>query len=115
MEGGIAVPFAIKLSEKAELDMMTEYDFVHNEEGSGYHVEYLNSGSLSYDWTEKLSTYFEIATLFGTQDPLGGIVTLDTGVLYKFGHDWQFDVGANFGVTRASDRVDTTVGLSKRF
>ncbi len=28
---------------------MTEYDFIHNEEGSGYHVEYLNSGSLSYE------------------------------------------------------------------
>jgi hypothetical protein len=115
VEGGVAVPFAIKLSEKAELDMMTEYDFVHNEEGSGYHVEYLNSGSLSYDWTEKLSTYFEVATLFGTQDPLGGIVTLDTGVLYKFGHDWQFDVGCNVGVTRASDRIDAFTGLSKRF
>jgi hypothetical protein len=115
MEGGVAVPFAIKLSDKAELEMMTEYDIIHNEEGSGYHVEYLNSGSLSYDWTEKLSTYFEVATLSGTQDPLGGIVTLDTGVLYKFGHDWCFDVGTNFGVTRASDRVDATVGLSKRF
>jgi hypothetical protein len=115
VEGGIAVPFAIKLSEKAELEMMTEYDFVHNEQGSGYHVEYINSASLSYDWTEKLSTYYEVATLFGTLDSLGDIVTLDTGILYKFGHDWQFDVGGNFGVTRASDRVDATVGLSKRF
>ena len=115
LEGGIAVPFAVKISDKAELEMMTEYDFIHNDEGVGYHVEYLNSGSLSYDWTEKISTYFEIATLFGTQDPSGGIVTLDTGVLYKFGQDWCFDVGTNFGVTRASDRVYTTVGLSKRF
>src|SRR5262245_17386427 len=48
VEGGVAVPFAIKLSEKVELEMMTEYDFIHDEEGSGYHVEYLNSGSLSY-------------------------------------------------------------------
>jgi hypothetical protein len=115
VEGGVAVPFAIKLSGKAEIEMMTEVDFIHNEEGSGYHVEYLNSGSLSYDWTENISTYLEVATLFGTQDPLGGMVTLDTGVLYKFGHDWCFDAGANFGVTRASDRVDATVGLSKRF
>jgi hypothetical protein len=42
-------------------------------------------------------------------------VTLNTGVLYKFGHDWQFDFGSNFGVTRASDRVNPFVGLSKRF
>src|SRR5262249_1568769 len=81
VEGGVAVPFAIKFSEKVELEMMTEYDIIHNEEGTGYHVEYLNSASLSYDWTEKLSTYYEVATLFGTQDPLGGIVTLDTGVI----------------------------------
>ena len=94
---------------------MTEYDFILNATGSGYHVEFLNSGSLSYEWTSKLSTYFEVATLFGAQDPLGGIVTFDTGVLYKFGHDWQFDFGSNFGVTRASDRVNPFVGLSKRF
>jgi hypothetical protein len=115
VQGAFAVPFAIKLSEKAELELMTEYDFIHNEEGSGYHVEFLNSGSLSYDWTEKLSTYFEVATLFGTQDPLGGTVILGTGVLYKFGHDWEFDFGSNFGVTRASDRVNPFIGLSKRF
>jgi hypothetical protein len=115
VEGGVAVPFAIKLSEKAEFEMMAEYDFIHNDAGSGYHVEYLNSGSLSYDWTEKISSYFEVATLFGTRNPLGGIITLDTGVLYKFGHDWCFDVGTDFGITRASDRVDATVGLSKRF
>jgi hypothetical protein len=115
VEGGVAVPFAIQLSEKAELEMMTEYDFIHNDIGSAYHVEYLNSGSLSYNWTEKLSTFFEVATLFGTQDPLGGIVTLDAGVIYKFGHDWAFDVGCNFGVTHASDPVDATVGMSKRF
>jgi len=90
-------------------------NFVHNKAGSGYHVEFLNSTSLSYDWTDKLSTYFEVATLFGTQDPLGGIVTLDTGILYKFWHYWQFDIGFNFGVTRASDRVNPFVGLSKRF
>ena len=72
VQGSMAVPFAIKLSEKAELELMTEYDFVHNEAGSGYHVEFLNSGSLSYDWTSAISTYFEVATLFGTQNSLGG-------------------------------------------
>jgi hypothetical protein len=71
IEGGVAVPFAIKFSEKVELEVMTEYDFIHNDTGSGYHVEFLNSGSLSYDWTEKLSTYFEVATLFTELKILG--------------------------------------------
>jgi hypothetical protein len=115
VQGSMAVPFAIKLSDKAELELMTEYDVVHNDAGSGYHVEFLNSGSLSYDWTSTISTYFEVATLFGNEDPSGGIVILGTGVLYKFGHDWQFDFGSNFGVTQASDRINPFVGLTKRF
>jgi hypothetical protein len=115
VQGSMAVPFAIKLSDKAELEMMTEYDFVHNETGSGYHVEFLNSASLSYDWTSAFSTYYEVATLFGNEDPSGGIVILGTGVLYKFGHDWQFDFGSNFGVTKASDRINPFIGLTKRF
>jgi hypothetical protein len=115
VQGSMAVPFAIKLSDKAELELMTEYDFVHNETGSGYHVEFLNSASLSYDWTSALSTYYEVATLFGNEDPSGGIVILGTGVLYKFGRDWQFDFGSNFGVTKASDRINPFVGLTKRF
>src|SRR5262249_54795296 len=115
VEGGVAVPFAVKLSEKVELEMMTEYDFIHNEERSGYHVEYINSAPLQYDWTKNHSTYYDVTMAFGTHDPLGGIVSLDTGVSYKFGQDWAFDAGTNFGVTRASDRVDATVGLSKRF
>ena len=45
-----------KKSDKAELELMTEYDFIKNEEGSGYHVEYFNSGSFEYEWTSKLST-----------------------------------------------------------
>ncbi|MBK5198917.1 MAG: transporter, partial [Methyloceanibacter sp.] len=115
VEGGMDVPFAIKLSDKAELELMTEYDFIKNNQGSGYHVEYFNSGSFSYEFTSKFSTYFEVATLFGNEDPFGGIVTLGTGILYQPNGNTQIDVGSNFGVTRASDRINPFVGLTKRF
>ena len=62
---------------------MTEYDFIKNNQGSGYHVEYFNSGSLSYQLRSKFSTYLEVATLFGNESPFGGIVTLGTGLLYQ--------------------------------
>lgn len=115
VEGGVDVPFAIKLSDKAELELMTEFDFVKNNQGSGYHVEYFNSGSFSYEFTSKLSTYVEVATLFGNEDPFGGIVTIGTGLLYQPNNNVQIDVGSNFGVTRASDRINPFVGLTKRF
>jgi hypothetical protein len=115
VEGGVDVPFAIKLSDKAELELMTEYDFIKNNQGSGYHVEYFNSGSFSYEFTSKFSTYVEVATLFGNEDPHGGIVTIGTGLLYQPNGNTQIDVGSNFGVTRASDRINPFVGLTKRF
>jgi hypothetical protein len=40
---------------------------------------------------------------------------MTTGVLYKFGHDWEFDFGSNFGLTKAADRINPFVGLTKRF
>ncbi|HBH41733.1 MAG TPA: transporter [Rhizobiales bacterium] len=115
VEGGVDVPFAIKLSDKAELELMTEYDFIKNSQGSGYHVEYFNSGSFSYEFTPKFSAYVEVATLFGNEDPSGGIVTIGTGLLYQPNGNTQIDVGSNFGVTPASDRINPFVGVTKRF
>jgi Putative MetA-pathway of phenol degradation len=115
VEGGVLVPFAVKLSEKAELDLMTGFDLRKNESGAGYHVEYVNTASMSYDLTEKLSTYAEVATVFDNESPFGGIVSLDTGLLYKPKENVQIDVGLNVGVTRAADVINPFVGITKRF
>lgn len=114
VEGGVSGLFAIKLTERAELELMTEFDFIKNEERSGYHVEYFNSGSFSYEWTSALSTYFEVATIFGVEGP-SDVVILGTGVLYMLGPNTQLDFGSNFGLTRASDRFNPFIGLTKRF
>jgi hypothetical protein len=115
VEGGVEGLLAIKLSAKTELELMTEYDIVKDEQGSGYHVEYFNSGSYQYEWTSKVSTYFEIATLFGTEDPNDGIVQLGMGILYQPRENVQIDLGSNIGLTRASDRINPFVGVTKRF
>jgi hypothetical protein len=115
VQGGVSGLFAIQLSDKAGIELMTEYDFIKNEEGSGYHVEYFNSGSFEYEWTSKLSTYFEVATLFGNEDPNGGIVQLGAGILYQPKENLQLDAGLNVGVTRASDVINPFVGVTKRF
>lgn len=114
VEGGVSGLLAIKLSAKTELELMTEYDIAKDEEGSGYHVEYFNSGSYEYEWNSKISTYFEVATLFGNEDH-GGIVQLGMGILYQPRENVQIDFGSNFGVTRASDRINPFVGVTKRF
>lgn len=115
VEGGFILPFAVKLSEKWSLGLNGGFHIVRNDDAPGTHTEWLSSASASYEWTENLSTYYEVAGRFGTQDPRGDIGILATGVTYKLSKNVQLDGGVNFGVTKAADRINPFVGISARF
>jgi len=115
VEGGLIVPYAVKLSEKVGLGVNGGITWIRNDATTGYHPEYLASASLAYEWSEKLGTYYEVAGRFHTEDPRGDVVVLGTGVTYKLSKNVQFDAGVNIGVTSAADRVNPFVGLSTRF
>ena len=115
VDGGLIVPFALKMTDKIDLSLMTEFDYIKNEMTSGYHVEYVNSGSVSFQLTDKLSTYVEVATRFGNESPFGGIVQAGGGFLYKLTDNLQVDIAMNVGLTRASDRINVLTGISRRY
>jgi Putative MetA-pathway of phenol degradation len=115
VEGGFILPFSVKLTDKFDLGINTGVDVLHNDDTSGYHPEYFASASLSYDWTEQFTTYYEIAGRTGTHDPRGDIFILATGFTYQFAKNLQFDAGVNFGVTAAADPINPFVGFSARF
>jgi Putative MetA-pathway of phenol degradation len=115
VEGSVAFPFAIKFSKANELELMTKYDFIKNKEGAGYHVEFFNSGSFSHNWTPKFSTYFEVATRFGNEDPSGGIVDIGIGAAYQPDDNTQIDCGMNIGLSEAADPINPFFGVIKRF
>jgi hypothetical protein len=115
VEGGLVIPFAIKLTQKLEAELMTEYDIIKNSERSGYHVEYFNSGSLTYRLTRVISPYIEAATILGGDEPTGPVVIVGTGVLFELSENFSIDFASNIGITGASDRVNLVVGLAKRF
>ncbi len=115
VDGGLIVPFALKMTDKIDLSLMTEFDYIKNEMTSGYHVEYVNTGSVAYQLTDKLSAYVEVATRFGNESPFGGIVQAGGGFLYKLTDNLQVDVAMNVGLTRASDRINVLTGISRRY
>lgn len=115
VSGGFIVPFAVKLTDKFSLGLNGGLDIVRADDSTHYHPEYIASASLSYGWTEQLSTYYEIAGRFGTRDPRGEIVILATGVAYQVTKNLQLDAGINIGVTDAADRFNPFVGVSMRF
>lgn len=119
-EGGLIVPFAVKLTDRLGLGLNGGFHIVREEPeapglAAGTHTEWLSSASLSYEWSENFGTYYEVAGRFGTQDPRGDVAVLATGFTYKLGKNLQLDGGVNFGVTRAADRVNPFVGVTARF
>jgi hypothetical protein len=114
-EGGVIVPYAVKLSEKLGLGVNAGVTWLTSDADAGYHPEYLASASLSYEWSEKLGTYYEVAARFNTDDPRGDAVVLATGLTYRLSKNVQLDAGVNFGVTPAADRFNPFVGFAVRF
>ena len=103
-EGGLILPFAVKLSDKFGLGLNAGVHVVRNSDSPGHHAEYLASASLSYEWTGELSTFYEVAARFNTGNPLGDVAVLATGFTYKLSKNLQFDGGVRLGATRAADR-----------
>ena len=114
-EGGLIVPYAVKLTDKIGLGINAGMSWLKDDAASGYHAEYLASASFSYEWSEKVGTYYEVAGRFHTDDPRGDSVVLGTGVTYRLSKNLQLDAGVNVGVTPAADRINPFVGLAVRF
>jgi hypothetical protein len=120
VEGGLIVPFSVKLTDRWGLGVSGGFHVVRDEIPEpgvrpGTHTEWFSSASFGYEWTEKLGTYYEVAGRFNTGDPRGDIGVLGTGITYKVTKNVQLDAGINFGITRAADRVNPFLGLSARF
>ncbi|HEX5999420.1 MAG TPA: transporter [Hyphomicrobiaceae bacterium] len=115
-ESGLIVPFAVKLSDKFALALNGGISRNRTDAGSGTHTEYIATASLEYEWTGKVSTYYEVAGRFHTEDERGDeVVVLGTGITYRWSKDVQFDAGINIGATPAADRINPFVGLSVRY
>jgi hypothetical protein len=114
-EAGLIVPFAVQLTDKVGLGLNAGFVSTKSDGASSYHTEYLASASFSYEWNDRLGTYYEIAGQFETDDPRGDPVVLATGVTYAINDNTQLDAGINVGVSRAADRINPFVGISRRF
>lgn len=114
---GLIVPLAIDLGSGLGLGLNGAVNFSRTgaEANPAYGAAVLASASLAYEWTDRLGTYAEAMWQFSRGAGAADAVTLDTGVTYALGPDWQLDAGINIGLTRGADPLAPFIGITARF
>lgn len=115
VEFGLIVPFAIGVSERIGIGLMTEVDLLEESDAKGYAPSFINSATVAFTLTDKLGLYTELFTERSTERGARWIVTGDVGLTYAISDSVQLDTGVNLGLTRAADDLNLFVGLSRRF
>lgn len=111
---GLIIPLSVELGNGFGLGLNAAADFTRPGPGLDYDAAFLASASLGYAISDKLGTYGEVVWQFSRAGD-GDIVTLDTGLTYAIGDNWQIDAGINVGVTRAADPIAPFIGIAARF
>ena len=116
VEEGLALPISFSLPDKISLTFGPEVDGLENAALDGQHANLVNIVNLSRPITDKLTL---AAELWNDQnyDPLGTVsqTSADVAAAYAVTNTLQVDVGANFGLNRATPRTQLYLGLAKRF
>jgi len=114
VEGGLIFPLAVELPYGFDLGTMAEFDFNEDDDGDGYHPEFVETLTLGHDIAGALAGYVELFSLASSERNSHWQATTDFGLTYAVTEDVQLDCGVNVGVTRAAEDVNPFLGLSVR-
>ncbi len=118
VEGGVVAPFQINLPQDYTLILQTEIDALKNASNNSRHANFASLASLSHALpfiSKDLSATLEFFSSAGTDSDMPAFYTFDVGLAYLILPNVQLDVGANFGLTKASPDVNVYTGISARF
>ncbi|SFK20060.1 transporter [Methylocapsa palsarum] len=118
VEGGLIAPLQINLPQDFSLVLQTEFDALKDANDSRRHANFVNLASLTHPLSfisKDLSVTVEFYSAVGTDSATPAVYTFDAGLAYLITPNLQLDVGANFGLTKASPDVNVYTGVSARF
>jgi len=115
VEGGVIFPLAVALPHEFGLGVMTQFDFIRDEDDGGHHPEFVNSITLSHDLVGELGGYVEFFSVVSAESNSPWVGTFDVGFTYGLTEDIQLDAGVNIGATRSAEDWNPFLGISWRF
>jgi hypothetical protein len=113
-EGGLIVPAAFPLSERAGLGVMAQGDVVRDGDGSGTHVVGLFTATVSREIRGPLGGFVELAARVRPRAEGARETMLDLGATYGLTADSQLDAGIQWGLSEAAEDSRVFLGLSVR-
>jgi Putative MetA-pathway of phenol degradation len=116
VEGGLIGPVAVTLPQSVTLLLVPEIDALKNLADNGRHGNYVLDVNLSKEVIKNVVAYVELWSDYSA-DPTQGVTLMsaDAAVQWLILPNTQIDVGANFGLTRATPALQVYTGLSQRF
>ncbi len=115
VEGGLILPLAVQLPAGISVGLMTQFDAVRDESGTGTHAEFINTITVSHDIVGKLGGYMEFFSGVSAERDSPWIGTFDTGFTYGLTENVQVDAGVSIGLTKSAPDWNPFLGLSWRF
>jgi hypothetical protein len=115
VEGGVIFPLAVSLPLDFDLSLETAASYMKNDDGGGYHEEFIASASVDHPIIGKLSGFVEFFSNFTTESHSGWVGTVDTGLEYLVTKNIQLDLDCYFGVTPAAANYNPFCGITVRF
>lgn len=114
LEGGLIVPFAVDLNDRATLSLMGELDALHNPDEDEYDFELVHTASLGVDVTETLGVYCEYVGVAPFDDVDDYAASVGAGATLRLSDNVQLDAGVYVGLNDEADDFRALTGISVR-
>jgi len=112
VEPGIAGMFTVKLTEKVEVGLMGEVDFVRGTDDPSYETDFLHTATISFPIVGELNGYVEYAGIASTGATYQAFA--DVGLTYQVNDNMQLDGGVNIGLSESAEDFTVFTGVSVR-
>jgi len=115
IEGGFILPFAMELPAGFSLGLMAELDFVWNDDGTAYDLDFVHTAVLGHDLVGDLAGFVEYVGAASSDSETDYRATANLGLTLGLGPDVQLDGGVELGLTEAADDLRVYLGMTVRF
>jgi Putative MetA-pathway of phenol degradation len=117
VQGGIAFPFAIGLEKGWSIGIMPQFDLVEDQNGNpdSYHVEFLETFTVSKSLTDEFGFYTEVVSISSTESDTDWTGVGVGGIFYAIDKNTQLDLSLAVGLTEDYPDFNPYTGITKRF